>query len=325
MAIREQAGKWLRGLWCLGLGLLVSCGGDGERGGRPLVVATTTMAADLVRQVAGERVEVHGLMGPGVDPHSYVPKLADSGWLQRADAVVYNGLHLEGRMGAALEAMAGRGRPVLALAEALPDERLLAADEGEGKTHDPHVWGDPRLWSEAVEPLVELLVRLDPAGEDSFRANGARLRQDLVELAARCQGWIDAIPPQQRVLVTSHDAFHYFARAFGLEVRALQGISSATEAGLRDRAELVAFLRERKIPAVFAESTVSSKGIGSVAEEAGARLARRDLFSDALGEPGDLLEVEGRVYDRGTYQGMVVHNVRAVVEELGSKQDASGR
>ena len=313
--IHQVLGRWLP---CLLLPWFVaSCDRNSMDGdGRPLVVATTTMAADLVREVAGERVNVVGLMGPDVDPHSYVPRLGDTRLLERAGLVAYNGHHLEGRLQRTLEEMGARGRRVIALAETLDASRLLGAGDGFPGMYDPHVWGDPRLWAEVVPPLVEALVALDPAGEAHFRERGAAYVAELAELDSWIRETVAAIPPEHRVLVTSHDAFHYLGTAYGLEVRGLQGVSSASEAGLRDRSELVAFLRASGVPAVFSESTLNAKGIAAVAGEAGVRLASDVLFSDALGKPGHTFSHDGSTHDRGTYLGMMKHNIITISNNL---------
>jgi len=284
--------------------------------GKPWVIVTTTMAADLVREIGGGHVEVHGLMGPDVDPHSYIPRISDSRVLERADLIVYNGLHLEGRFQKTLEEMAARGRRVVALAETLGAEKLLSATDDFPGTKDPHIWGDPRLWAEVVGPLVEALSAIAPEHADEFRERGEGYLRELEALDGWARETLAAIAPEHRVLITSHDAFHYFGRAYGFEVRGLQGISTATEAGLRDRRDLVNFLREKGIPAVFPESTLNAKGIATVANEAGIRIASAALYSDALGRPGDTFEIDGIAHDRGTYLGMIRHNVHTIAQNL---------
>lgn len=296
---------------------LVSCDRSQPPGsGRPEVVATTTMAADLVRVIGGERIEVHGLMGPDVDPHSYVPRLGDSRLLERADLIVYNGLHLEGRFQKTLEDMAARGHATLALAETLAPERLITAADDFPGAKDPHVWGNPRLWADVIDPLVAALTAIDPDGGNEFRNRAEAYRSALEDLDAWARETLAAIPEHHRVLITSHDAFHYFGMAYGLEVRGLQGVSTAAEAGLRDRSDLVDFLRGNGIPAVFPESTLNAKSIAAVADEAGVRLATETLYSDALGRPGDTFTIGGTSHDRGTYLGMIRHNVRVIAENL---------
>jgi len=296
---------------------VISCDRHDESAGdRPMIVATTTMAADLVRVIGGDRIEVHGLMGPNVDPHSYIPRISDSRLLEHADLIVYNGLHLEGRFHSTLEEMGARETNVIALAEQLDHTKLLAAADDFPGTADPHIWGDPMLWATVIEPLVEALSAIDPEGADEFRERGDAYRRELESLDAWARETLAAIKPEHRTLITSHDAFHYFGRAYDLEVRGLQGISTATEAGLRDRRELVDFLRTTGIPAVFPESTINEKGIATVASEAGVRLSKDALYSDALGTPGDTFEIDGTSHDRGTYLGMLRHNVHTIARNL---------
>jgi manganese/zinc/iron transport system substrate-binding protein len=204
----------------------------------------------------------------------------------------------------------------VAVADGIPADRLLAPQEGFEGTKDPHVWGDPELWLHTIDPVVEALSKADPAGAEEYRKRGAAYHQELGKLVAWAKGRIGEIPADKRVLVTSHDAFFYFGRAFGFEVKGLQGVSTVTEAGIKDRAELVAFIKGRGIRTLFAESSVNSKGIAAVAEEAGAKISDKTLFSDAMGTPGDLESAGGETYDMGTYVGMVKHNINSIVEGL---------
>lgn len=309
--------KWILGV-LLAVSALVFTGcSEGERsGGKPVVVATTTMVADLARVIGGERVEVVGLMGPGVDPHSYVPRLADTRLLEKADLVLYSGLLLEGKFQATLEAMAKRGGRVVAVSAGVPEGLLLAPQEEFEGAKDPHFWGDPALWLLAVEPVVEALAKLDPAGRAEYEARGKAYQEELKALDAWARGVIAAVPEPKRVLVTSHDAFFYFGRAFGFQVRGLQGVSTAAEAGVKDRADLVRYLRELGVRTVFPETTINAKGLAAVAAEAGVELSKNALYSDALGEPGDVVKIDGVASDRGTYLGMMRHNIHSVVEGL---------
>jgi manganese/zinc/iron transport system substrate-binding protein len=298
------------------LGALAACKPAGKTGGKPVVVATTTMAADLVRRIAGDQVELRGLMGPEVDPHNYIPALPDTSLLERADLVVYSGLHLEGRFQATLEAMAKRGKLTVALADGVAGDRLLSPQEGFAGTRDPHFWGDPELWKQTIPGLVKALAEVLPAAAAEFEAEGRAFAAELDALDAWARSRVAEIPAGQRVLITSHDAFFYFGRAYGLEVRGLQGVSTAAEAGLKDRSDLVEFIRSRGIRTLFAETSVNDKGIRAVAREAGAGLSPEPLFSDAMGRPGDVVEVGGERYDRGTYIGMIKHNVNSIAEGL---------
>ena len=294
----------------------IGCKPAENESGKPLVVATTTMVADLARAIGGDRIEVRGLMGPGVDPHNYVPKLGDTNLLESADAVLYSGLHLEGRFQTSLEAMAGRGRNVVAVTGGIDAGQLLSPQEGFEGTKDPHVWGDPLLWAQAVGPVVETLSKIDPEGATEYRDRGDAYRKELEELAAWAKAKLEQIPAKRRILVTSHDAFFYFGRAFGFSVRGLQGVSTAAEAGLKDRSQLVEYLRSQGVPTVFSETSLNAKGISAVADEAGVKVSDEALFSDALGTPGDTITVDGEIYDRGTYIGMLKHNVNAIVKGL---------
>jgi manganese/zinc/iron transport system substrate-binding protein len=300
----------------LAFGLSACSPENAQNSGKPLVATTTTMVTDLAKIIGGERVDVRGLMGPGIDPHSYVPKLADTSLLEKADLVLYSGLHLEGRFQDSLEAMAKRGRNVVAVTDGIPPGNLLAPQEDFEGTKDPHVWGDPALWVDTIAPVVAALSKVDPAGAEEFLQRGDDYRQELSELAEWVSQQVSEIPEGRRVLVTSHDAFFYFGRAFAMEVRGLQGVSTAAEAGIKDRTDLVEFLRERGVKTVFPETSINRKGIAAVAAEAGVAVSDDELFSDALGAPGDVVTVDGVTYDRGTYSGMIRHNVNSIVKGL---------
>jgi manganese/zinc/iron transport system substrate-binding protein len=309
----------MKSLCLAALVLLSACSGKKsarDENTKPLVVTTTTMVTDLVQQIAGDRVEVKGLLGPGIDPHSYVPKLGDSRLLEDADLIIYSGLHLEGRFQSSLEAMAKRGRAVVAVTDSIAEIDLLSPQEDFEGTKDPHVWGDPLLWKQTIDPVVAALSKLDPAGAEEFRARGDAYRGELEKLMVWASARLQEVPEERRVLVSSHDAFFYFGRAFGYDVKGLQGVSTAAEAGISDRAGLVDFLRKQGVPTVFAETSINEKGISAVASEAGVKVSKEALFSDALGNPGDVVTVNGESYDRGTYIGMVKHNVNAIVAGL---------
>lgn len=277
-------------------------------------VATTTMAADLVRSVGGSDVEVTSLMGPGVDPHLYKPTRRDVTALQRADVIFYNGLHLEGRMTDLLEGMAARGRLALALADGIPKDRLIVPEAYEGAP-DPHIWFDPKLWARTVPVVVKGLSKADPAHAADFEARGQTVIGELDALDAWARSRIAELAPEQRVLVTSHDAYNYFGRAYEFQVIGVQGLSTVSEAGLADVVQIARFVRERGVKAVFFESSVSPRLIKRISQDSGAALGG-ELFSDAMGKPGDWETVGGERYDLGTYTGMVKHNVNQIVEAL---------
>jgi manganese/zinc/iron transport system substrate-binding protein len=295
--------------------LLVACGRVEEDSGAeaatregPLtVVATTGMLADAVEHVGGGRVEVTALMGPGVDPHLYQASEGDVRRLGDADLIVYNGLHLEARLADVLARIEGR---TYAAAESIDPARLLSPPEFAGQ-HDPHVWFDVDLWSGVVEALGGELAERDPDAAEEYRRNAAEYVEELRELHGWVQEQVERVPEEQRVLVTAHDAFNYFGRAYRFEVRGLQGISTVSEAGAGDVARLADFIAERRIPAIFVETSVSPRAIQAVQEAVQARGFEveigEQLFSDALGDPGT---------PEGTYVGMVRHNVEAIVAGL---------
>lgn len=272
-------------------------------------VSTTGMIHDAVTRVAADRVEAKALMGPGVDPHLYKPSPGDVRLLQGADAVFYNGLHLEGRMGDLLVRLASK-KTVVAVTDRIEESLLREPPEMAGQ-HDPHVWFDVSLWSKAVARVRDALIEKDSEGAEAYRTNAARYLAELDDLHAWCRAEITRIPERARVLVTAHDAFGYFGRAYGMEVLAIQGVSTDSEAGLRDIARLVDTLTSRRIPAVFVESSVPRKAIDALVEGCRAKghevRIGGELFSDAMGAPGT---------PEGTYIGMVKHNVNTIVAAL---------
>lgn len=274
------------------------------------VVTTTSMVTDLVRQIAGDRATVEGLMGPGVDPHLFKPTASDIIRLQRADVIFYNGLVLEGKMTDVFTKLARGKRQVYAVTEAIDEERLLQPEEFAGH-YDPHVWFDVELWAQCVTTVVEGLAAADPAGQPEYQRRGERVRRKLADLHAWAKAKAAELPAEKRVLVTSHDAYNYFGRAYGFRVIGLQGISTATEAGLADVAKLVDVIRESRIKAIFVESSVPHATIERVARDSGARVGG-ELFSDAMGTPGQM----ENGYDLGTYEGMIRHNLTTIVEAL---------
>ncbi len=272
-------------------------------------VATTSMVADLVANVAGERADVTGLMGAGIDPHGYKASEGDVLTLAEADVVFYNGLHLEAKMADVLERVEGRIETA-AVAEGIAQEDLIHSPEFEG-SYDPHVWFDVMRWRDAAREVRDVLVRIDPAHADVYRENERRYSRELARLDETVRALVETVPPERRVLVTAHDAFGYFGRAYGFEVHGLQGISTAAEAGARDVQELADFIAERRIPAIFVESSVPRQTIRAVQEAVRSRgfdvQIGGELFSDAMGDPGT---------PEGTYPGMVLHNVRTIVTAL---------
>lgn len=276
------------------------------------ILCTTGQVADMLRHLGGEHVEVEPLMGPGIDPHSYKPVPSDFDKLNRADAVFYNGLHLEGRLGDTLEKTSRRKLTVAVthgLAEA-GDPRLRQAPEFQGN-YDPHVWHDASLWADCAAYATERLVAFDPTYADDYRQNLAELRERLQGLHEFCQTELAEIPAEQRVLVTSHDAFWYLGNAYGLEVHGLQGISTADEIDLGKIDEVVELLVSRRIKAAFVESAVAPRTIQALIERCRERgheiTLGGELYADALGPPDT---------PAATYEGMMRENVRTIVEAL---------
>jgi len=271
------------------------------------IVCTTGMVADFAKNIGGSHVSVTHLMGEGVDPHLYKASPGDVGQLNAADVIFYSGLHLEGKMSELLARMGSR-KPAFAVAERIPPERILHA---EGGAADPHVWFDVSLWSEAAETVREVLCQFDPPHAAEYQKNAAAYRQRLGELHQYAQEQLAAVAPDHRVLVTAHDAFRYFGRAYEVEVRGIQGISTDSEAGVRHVNELVDFLVERKIKAVFIETSVSDQNIRSLLEGCQSRghkvVIGGELFSDAMGKDNS---------PTGTYEGMVRHNIDTIVKAL---------
>ena len=271
------------------------------------IVCTTGMVADLARNVGGEHVKVTTLMKAGVDPHLYKPSPGDVGLLNGADAIFYSGLHLEGRMTDLLESFA-KSKPSVAVATAIPEEQILHDPHG---AHDPHLWFDVSLWSQAADAVRDALAEFDPPHAADYRNRAREYQERLAELHAQTKEQLAEVPQEQRVLITAHDAFEYFGRAYDIEVRGIQGISTDSEAGVKQVNDLVSFLVERKIKAVFVETSVSDQNVKSLLEGCASRghevVIGGELFSDAMGEEGT---------PEGTYEGMIRHNVKTIVNAL---------
>ena len=318
----------------LAAGLLVTCS-DGDRrdaedstpeaagtvAGRDYpfrIAATTGMVADIVRQVAGDRGEVTSIIGEGVDPHLYVPTRSDVAALMEADIVFYSGLLLEGKMTDTLIRVARSGRPVHAVTE-LVDESLLLQPEEFAGHFDPHLWMDVSGWTQAVHAVTEAFVAFDPAGMSGYRERADDYTGTLAKLHDYARRVLGSIPEQQRILVTAHDAFNYFGRAYGLEVAGIQGMSTESEAGLDRINRLVDLLVTRQVAAVFVETTIADRNVRALIEGAAARghtvVVGGELYSDAMGRPG--------TYE-GTYVGMLDHNVTTVARALGGAAPERG-
>ena len=273
------------------------------------VVATNGMIADLASRIGGSRANVHSLIGEGVDPHLYKPTRDDVTRMLDSDVILYNGLLLEANMDEALEA----ARPpikVVAVAESIPQDRLIFPDDGSDHP-DPHVWLDPMLWAYCSQGVVEVFSELRPEHAAEFKANEAAFLEECRTLSDACTTTIERIPPEQRLLITSHDAFQYFGRATGLEVNAVQGISTESEAGLADIEALVDLVTSRGIRTVFIETSVSPRGVEALVEGARAQGANvqigGELYSDSMGAQDT---------DAGTWPGMIRYNLATISSGL---------
>ncbi len=285
--------------------------------GKIRVVTTIGMITDIVKNVGGERLEVIGLMGPGVDPHLYKLTPNDQQRLSAAQFIFYNGHHLEAKMGDVLAKMTGNTKTFAVTAGV--DESLLLTPPEFGccqGLYDPHLWFDVTLWMKAVEKVRDVLSENDTEGASIYQDNAKRYLAELAELHQYVKTQAALVSPEQRVVVTAHDAFSYFGRAYGFEVRGLQGISTTTEAGIADVQELATFIADRRIPAIFVETSVSSRNLEAVKAAVKARgfdvQIGGELFSDAMGDAGT---------PEGTYIGMMRYNIDLIVKALTATPD----
>ncbi len=285
-----------------------------EEADAPLtVLATTQQIADVVENVAGDAVELFTLLGPGIDPHTYVATESDISTFTDADVILYNGHHLEAQLERIFDQLAGEeGKTVVAVAEQLAETSLLSWEPEAGLPNDPHVWNDVRLWKDVVGVVGETLVAADPANAQTYQANAEVYTAELDALHQYILEQVEQIPQEQRVLVTAHDAFGYLGRAYGLAVEAVQGLSTATEAGTGDVQALAEIVAEREVPAIFIETTISPRTIEAVQAAVRAETGREvtiggELYSDAMGDPGT---------PEGTYVGMMRHNIDTIVSAL---------
>lgn len=272
------------------------------------IVATTTMLADLARELGGDAAEVQGLMGPGIDPHQYQASAGDVIKMQNAGLVVYNGVHLEGKMGDVFHSLQMRGISVVCAGDALSEDDLLSSGTG---AFDPHIWFDVRLWKKAAAELAEGMKTAAPQFAEIFESNLQRYSADLDRLHEEIKARAEEVPAQQRVLITAHDAFGYFGRAYGFTVKGLQGISTSTEAGTLDVSSLAQYISEHQIKAVFVESSVPPRTVEALQAAVRARgfevSIGGELYSDSLG---------GAEAGAETYLKTVRANVNTIVEAL---------
>jgi manganese/zinc/iron transport system substrate-binding protein len=313
--------RWIDGLrlafWAVAaVVVLVGCG-DASNGSPPSsgsgklrVTATTTMVNDLVKQVGGDRVESQGLMGAGVDPHLYKASASDVTKLQDAEVIFYNGLFLEGKMEEVFAKMKQGGKHVFAVTDSIPKDKLLHPGDASGHA-DPHVWFDVPMWSQCVDTVVKGLSEARPADKDYFAQRGEAAKKSMADLHQWALKRTAELPKEKRVLITSHDAFSYFGRAYDFQVVGLQGISTVTESSLADMSKMVEFIKKNNVKAIFIESSVPPGTIKRISEDAGVKIGG-ELFSDAMGTPG---QIENG-YDLGTYEGMIKHNLDTIVNAL---------
>ena len=295
------------GIICL-IFILSNCVWKPEKVGDPkLIVCTTTIIGDAVRELVKDRYVVKTLMGAGVDPHMYEAKPSDVRALGNARVIIFNGLHLEGKMTDLFERMSSE-KDVIAFSNGMESNRLLKLN---AHSTDPHVWFDPILWLQGVKECATQLSLIFPKDSAFILANYLKIETDLLNLNADILKSLHEIPSQQRVMITSHDAFHYFGRAFTIEVLAIQGISTVSEPGLKDVSNLVNLIVKRNIKAIFVESSVSSKSITSVVEGCKARghivKIGGTIYSDALGD---------KKSGADTYIGMMKRNTKTLINAL---------
>lgn len=287
---------------------LTACKNKSQSNGKLNVVSTTTIITDLVRNIGGDRINISGLMGSGVDPHLYKASEGDVSKLVNADIIFFNGLHLEGKLVEVFEQM--KSKSPIALGEVLDKNALIGSDYF-ASNYDPHVWFNIEYFKLFAEKVTQVLVEKDPENRDYYKVNKEVYFKKLEQLKAEVLELVETLPFEKRILVTAHDAFNYFGDAFNFNVVGLQGLSTATEAGVQDVQKLAAFIIENKIKAIFVETSVPRRTIEAL--QAAVKSKGHDviiggtLFSDALGNAGTI---------EGTYIGMFQYNVKTIVEAL---------
>lgn len=290
------------------IGLTNCSQNETSESGKQKIVVTTGMIGDIISNIVGDSLEVTALMGPGVDPHQYTAVQSDLRTLQEANIIFYNGLHLEGKMVSVFEKM-GRTKPVYALSDGLEEKDLRRLDDD--NAHDPHIWMDVALWHKATEFATEKLCDHYPTLAKYFKGRASAYMNRLLLLDQEVKKEISSIPESQRVLITAHDAFSYFGAAYNIEVVGLQGISTVSEAGIKQAQTLANLIIDRKITAIFVESSVPTKRMERLVEscrESGHEVRiGGNLYSDAMGVKGS---------DADSYEGMIRANVKTIVDAL---------
>jgi manganese/zinc/iron transport system substrate-binding protein len=263
-----------------------------------------------VRQVGGDKIEVQGLMGAGVDPHLYKALASDITRLQNAEVIFYNGLLLEGKMQDVFARMARTKKYVYAVTETIQQDRLLEPPEMSGH-YDPHVWFEVPLWAHCADVVARGLSEFAPEHKEYFVQQGKAVQAKMQSLHQWAVKRAGELPMEKRILITSHDAFNYFGRAYGFQVVGLQGISTVEEANMASMVKMVEFIKKNSIKAIFVESSVAQQAIRRISQDAGVKIGG-ELFSDAMGTPGQI----EHGYDLGTYEGMIKHNLNTIVDAL---------
>jgi manganese/zinc/iron transport system substrate-binding protein len=278
--------------------------------GKLQIVTTTTMITDLVQNIGGDKVVVKGLMGAGVDPHLYKASEGDVNKLFNADVIVYNGIHLEGKLEEVFEKMRSQNKKTIAVSDAI-DKNTLIESEFFASNYDPHIWFDITNWEIITKYLINQLSELDSKNASSYKENGEAYLKKLATLKITITEMINPLPIEKRILVTAHDAFNYFGKAFQFNVVGLQGLSTATEAGVKDVQKMAAFIMEQNVKAIFVESSVPRRTVEALQEAVKSKGHQIEiggtLFSDALGDFGTV---------EGTYIGMYKHNVKTIISSL---------
>jgi manganese/zinc/iron transport system substrate-binding protein len=287
-----------------------ACKSSVKKNDKLQVVTTTTMITDLLHNIGGDKIDIQGLMGAGVDPHLYKASEGDVSKLFNADVIVYNGLHLEGKLEDVFEKMRHQRKKTIAVSDAI-DKATLIGSEYFASNYDPHIWFNIKNWELITQYITDQLCELDAKNADTYKENGANYLKSLASLKKIITDEINSIPIEKRILVTAHDAFNYFGKEFQFNVVGLQGLSTATEAGVKDVQRMASFIEENEVKAIFVESSVPKRTVEALQEAVKAKgkevVIGGTLFSDALGSAGT---------KEGTYIGMYKHNVKIIVSSL---------
>lgn len=291
--------------------LAVSCGEKAKNeNGKLKVVTTTTMITDLIKNIGGDKLEVKGLMGAGVDPHLYKASEGDVSKLFNADIVIYNGLHLEGKLEEVFEKMKHQNKKTIVVSDVINKKNLINS-ELFASNYDPHIWFDLNNWTKITSYVAEKLAKIDAKNAPFYQQNAKEYLEKLVALNKEVESKINELPIEERILVTAHDAFNYFGRQHQFNVVGLQGLSTATEAGVQDVQKITKFIIENKVKAIFVESSVPKRTIEALQEAVKSKgqevVIGGTLYSDALGNAGT---------EEGTYIGMYKANVNTIVNAL---------